>query len=345
MTIVLAPVWGWPVAIAVCAAMTALAAAIIVRHARGGRRGRTTDETPGAVVRRVLICLVVALIALTPSTTSTVSTTAVKGMDVVVAVDVTGSMGVADAHYGSSTAVSRLSAAKSAVKDLTSLYPDSNFAAIRFGSTASLDVPLTPDVLALTNWADTLSVEPTSTSAGSSLDTPLDRILLTLKSIRSSHSHDVIVLYLVTDGEQTAATTRRTYSSLRAYLNDAFVLGVGSTTGGRIPVVSSGSSASSGSSKDAWVTDPTTGKPGISTMDTSTLKAIADEMGGTSVVMGPSTTARNAVSEQTASSWRTLTDTTRRRRTTAVVWPFAGVLSLLLAIELGAWIRTSRRLL
>ena len=105
MTIVLAPVWGWPVAIVVCAAMTALAAAIIVRHARGGRRGRTTDETPGAVVRRVLICLVVALIALTPSTTSTVSTTAVKGMDVVVAVDVTGSMGVADAHYGSSTAV------------------------------------------------------------------------------------------------------------------------------------------------------------------------------------------------------------------------------------------------
>lgn len=345
MTMVLAPVWGWPVAIAVCAAMTALVAAIVIRHVRGARRRQITDETVGAVIRRTMMCLVIALVALTPSTTSTVSTTAVKGMDVVVAVDVTGSMGVSDAHYGSSTTVSRLSAAKSAVKDITSLYPDSSFAAIRFGSTASLDVPLTPDVLAMTNWADTLSVEPTSTSSGSSLDTPLDRILLTLRSIRSAHGHDVIVLYLITDGEQTASTTRRTYSSLRAYLDDAFVLGTGSTSGGRIPEVSSGASSSSGASQNAWVTDPTTGRPGVSKMDVSTLKAIADEMGGTSVVMGPTTTATNAVTSEKSSSWRTLTDTTRRRRTTAVVWPLAAVLALLLAIELGEWIRTSRRLL
>ncbi len=345
MTMVLAPVWGWPVAVAVCTVMAALAAAVVIRHVRGARHAEVTDETVGAVIRRAAMCLVVALLALTPSTASTVSTTAVRGMDVVVAVDVTGSMGVSDARYGSSARVSRLSAAKSAVRDITSLYPDSSFAAIRFGSTASLDVPLTPDVLALTNWADTLSVEPTSTSAGSSLDTPLDRILLTLRSIRSAHAHDVIVLYLVTDGEQTSSTTRRTYSSLRAYLDDAFVLGTGSATGGRIPVVSSGASASSGTSTNAWVTDPTTGKPGISKMDVATLKAIADEMGGTSMVMGPTTTARNAVTSETSSSWRTLSDTTRRRRTTAVVWPLAAVLTLLLAIELGEWIRTSRRLL
>ena len=45
---------------------------------------------------------------------------------------------------------------------------------MRFGASGTLDVPLTPDSIAIDGWADTLAVESTSTSAGSSLDTPLD---------------------------------------------------------------------------------------------------------------------------------------------------------------------------
>ena len=104
-------------------------------------------------------------------------------------------------------------------------------------------MPLTPDAPAIDNWANTLAVEATSVSAGSSLDAPIDQLLLTAKSIREAHPDDAIVLYLITDGEQTSNVTRRTFSSLRQYLNDGFTVGVGSTEGGKIPVIADGVSA------------------------------------------------------------------------------------------------------
>ena len=72
-------------------------------------------------------------------------------------------------------------------------------------------MPLTPDAPAIDNWANTLAVEATSVSAGSSLDAPIDQLLLTVKSIREAHPDDAIVLYLITDGEQTSNVTRRTF--------------------------------------------------------------------------------------------------------------------------------------
>ena len=74
-----------------------------------------------------------------------------------VAVDVTGSMAVKDAEDGSSGTISRLDAAKRIVKGITSTYADSSFAALRFGASGTLDVPLTPDSIAIDGWADTLA--------------------------------------------------------------------------------------------------------------------------------------------------------------------------------------------
>lgn len=104
--------------------------------------------------------------------------------------------------------------------------------------------------------ANTLAVEATSVSAGSSLDAPIDQLLLTVKSIREAHPDDAIVLYLITDGEQTSNVTRRTFSSLRQYLNDGFTVGVGSTEGGKIPVIADGVSAGDSNTTDHWVVDP-----------------------------------------------------------------------------------------
>ena len=86
-------------------------------------------------------------------TTHDVSKGSVNATDVVVAVDVTGSMAVKDAQYGSAEQSSRLDVAKQAVKDVTALYPNSSFAALRFGASGTLDVPLTPDSNAIDNWA------------------------------------------------------------------------------------------------------------------------------------------------------------------------------------------------
>ncbi len=78
--------------------------------------------------------------------------------------------------------------------------------------------------------------------------------MLSLKSIRDQHPDDIIVLYLITDGEQTSDTARRSYSALRRYLDDSFTIGVGSDAGGKIPMASDGT-ATAQQSDGQWVTD------------------------------------------------------------------------------------------
>ena len=232
-----APALGWIAGGAIAALMLAFAVAVVVVHVR---RRRSSDETLTACIRRVIMFLLAAVMMLTPSIVTTTTSRAINATDVMVAVDVTGSMAVKDAEYGSSGTISRLDAAKRIVKGITSTYADSSFAALRFGASGTLDVPLTPDSIAIDGWADTLAVESTSTSAGSSLDTPLDQLMLSLKSIRDQHPDDIIVLYVITDGEQTSDTARRSYSALRRYLDDSFTIGVGSDAGGKIPMASDG---------------------------------------------------------------------------------------------------------
>ena len=219
----LSPALGWPLGTAICVIMLVCAVAQIVLHIR---RRSQSDETVWACARRSMICALVAIMALTPSIVSSTNSRAINTTDVVVAVDVTGSMAVADAQYGSDEQLSRLDVAKQAVKDIAAMYPNSSFAALRFGASGTLDVPLTPDSKAIDNWADTLAPESTSISAGSTLDVPIDQLLLTCKSIHDQHPDDAIVLYLISDGEQTSSKTRRTFSSLRRYLSDAFTVAV-----------------------------------------------------------------------------------------------------------------------
>ncbi|MEJ5920742.1 VWA domain-containing protein [Bifidobacterium thermophilum] len=332
----LSPALGWPAGCAIATAMAVCAVAGIVIHLR---THGSSDETVGSCIRRTLICLLVALAALTPSTVATTTSKAVNATDIVIAVDTTSSMAVKDAAYGDSGTISRLDAATRVVHDLTKAYPAASFSALRFGASASLDVPLTPDTLAIDNWADSLSVEPTSASSGSSLDTPLDKLLLTLKDIRQRHTDDTIVLVLISDGEQTSTTTRRTYSSLRRYVTDALVMGTGSAAGGNIPADGSDDGAG-----ETWVTDPATGQPGVSKLDKDTLDTIADELGGTAIMLDAGHTVTNAL-PAASKQWRTGTTAKTRQRATPVVWPIAIALCTLLAWELGAWIGLSRRLL
>lgn len=337
--LMLSPALGWPVGGAIAAAMAVLAVLCVVLHVR--RRG-SGDETVWACARRCALCLVTALMVLTPCVVTTTTSTAVNATDVVIAVDVTGSMAVQDARYGSDEAVSRLDAARRAVHDLTDMYPDASFAALRFGASGTLDVPLTPDELAIGTWADTLTTEATSVSAGSSLDAPLDQLLTTLRAMDEQHPDDAIVLYVITDGEQTSSRTRRTFSTLRGYVDDAFAIGVGSEEGGPVPTVSDGLD---GQDDGGWVTDPETGEPGVSAMDAQTLADIADEMGGAYVAMDASHTMAQAMSQRASDQWRLGSGERERTRLTPVVWPLAIVAAALLVAEIGCWLATSRRLL
>ena len=327
------PALGWVAGGLLAAGLAVLA---ILEIALFVRRRASSDETVWACIRRTLMLLIVAVMVLTPSVVSSTTSQAINATDVIVAVDTTGSMAVADATYGSEKTITRIDAARQAVHDVTAAYPDASFAALRFGASGTLDVPLTPDAPAIDNWANTLAVEATSVSAGSSLDAPIDQLLLTVKSIREAHPDDAIVLYLITDGEQTSNVTRRTFSSLRQYLNDGFTVGVGSTEGGKIPVIADGVSAGDSNTTDHWVVDPDTGEPGISKMDEKNLKDIADEISGTYVAVNASQTLADSVSAKSSKQWRMTTTVRERTRTTPVVWPLAIALAILLAMEVGA---------
>ena len=224
------------------------------------------------------------------------------------------------------------------------MYADSSFAALRFGASGTLDVPLTPDAPAIRSWANTLVPEATSVSAGSSLDAPLDQLVTTLKQIRDQHPDDAIVLYVITDGEQTSSKARRTFSTLRSYLDDAFTVGVGSTQGGNIPKIADGVSLGDAESPE-WVTDPDTGQPGVSKMDEGNLKDIADEMGGTYLKVDASDTMTAGLSAKTSDTWKMTNTRKERTRVTPVVWPIAIAAALLLAWEAGAQFALSRRLI
>ena len=341
----LSPSLGWVGGGILASVLVILAISIPIAHHRA--RGHT-DAGTLSMVRRTAMVLVLALMVLTPSSVSQTTNRAVNATDVYIAVDVTGSMSVKDAAYGNHTGISRLEAARLAVADLTSAYPDASFAALRFGASGTLDLPLTPDDRAVGNWARGLRTEPTSQSTGSNLDAPLDQLVLSMKETREHHPDDRILLYLITDGEQTSNHSRRSFSALRAYLDDAFVLGTGSSEGGRIPVSpdSLGTDEENPPTEaDQWVNDPQTGQPGISVMDEKNLKALADEMSGSYEHLGQGRTLDSGNTAKASKRYRVTTVTKTRQHVTPLVWPLTLVEAALLIWELADWIRTSRRLL
>ena len=332
------PSLGW-LAGGLLAGLLLLLAIALVIH--GLREGRDTDADRWALTRRTAMVLILALMVMTPSTVSKTTNKAVNATDVFIAVDVTGSMAVKDAGYGDQEGISRLETARTAVHDLTRIYPDASFSALSFGASASVDLPLTPDVGAVDNWARGLATEPTSQSSGSSLDAPLDRLSLVLKQTKDRHPDDRILLYLISDGEQTEPDERRSFSVLREGLDDAFVLGTGSAKGGMVPL----SSDVAGSDADGWVTDPKTGQPGISSMDPKTLKAMADEMSGHYQALAKGATVREGATATASKRYRVTRVDQVRQHVTPLVWPLALVELALILIEAGLWVHTSRRLL
>ena len=334
------------VTVLVCVALLvafAVGAGVYVRHAIAN------DATTLDWVRRGLIALCLCAACLGPSQVIHTNTQAVNGTDVFFAVDVTGSMAVKDATYGSETTVTRLSAARSAVNDITGQYAGASFAAVSFGTGASLDVPLTPDTHVIRNWSDKLSEEPTGVSSGSSLDAGLDTLIRAMQQAHKAHPNNIIVLYFISDGENTSTSQRRTFTTLRTFVQGGAVLGTGSSTGGQVPLIETSTSGSTSVSKDSngtqqWVTDPSTKKPAISKLDAGTLKDIADETSTEYIQLDKDTTS-SSFSAKISHDYSVLT--THQKRTTVVsfVWPFAIALFALLVWEFARTLYQRRRYL
>lgn len=317
------------------------------------RKNLSSDETIYMRVRRVLICVLLAICALCPCVMKSTLQRSLNATNVIFVLDVTGSMNVNDSKDLNNNTTTRFTSAKQIIKQITNNYINASFTAIRFGASSSVDVPLTPDSNAIENWVDTINTEPVGVSNGTSLDAPLDKTLLEAKAIHDAHPQDVTVLYLISDGEETTSRKRRTFSSLRGYVNHAYVIGVGSKNGGKIPNTTTklndlddiNSTDSSTKQSGKWIIDPSTGKPGISKMDPQNLKNIADEISGKYVDSSKNHSigleAKNILSKQ----WKQNNTVKPRLRPEPIVWPFAILASILILWELSCWITKSRKLI
>lgn len=332
----------------------------ISRYKISFTKSNFTNETVGMRIRRFVICILLSICVLCPCVMRNTIHRSLSATNVLFVLDVTGSMKVKDAGYASYKNIERIQAAKLIINKVTKSYPNASFAGIRFGTSTSVDVPLTPDANAIENWVNTVQTEPTGISSGTSLDAPIDQTLLTAKAIRDSHPEDVNVLYLISDGEETTTRKRRTFSSLRAYINHAFVITVGSKEGGKIPVSKdtledsdnndisssdSDSNSTSSNTSSSWVIDPSTGNPGISKTDDKNMKNIADELSGGFIHAKYSQEIGNEAKNIMSKQWRDSKTFKPRLRPEPIVWPFALVLSFVMLWELSVWLLTSRKLI
>ncbi len=103
----------------------------------------------------------------------------------------------------------------------------------------------------------------------------------------------------------------------------------------------------------AWVTDPSTGQPGVSIMDKAQITSLADELSGTALLTASGGTVVQQQITGEANSWRQNTTEKQRTRISPITWPFASPITwpfaiALLAVaawEFAAWHMQSRRLL
>ncbi len=358
MKLTLNPMFGWIISPLIALLLVCFAVWLIIDRVRQSRKQSTlTNASTASLIRRVLLLVLSALMVMTPSLLTENTTKAVKATDVFIAVDTTGSMAVSDAHYKSEKTLTRLAAARQAITDIASMYSDASFSAISFGASTTIDLPMTPDSNAVTQWANTLVTEATATSRGSSLDAPINTLITAMKKTRQAHPNDSIVLYYISDGESTTDEPRRTFSSLRKYVTHAVVVGVGSSTGGKIPLTKVGinamddeanagmASQGSDSAQTEWVKDPTSGKDGISHLNPENLKAIADELSGLYVQTSSKRGLEITDVGKTSQSYHLRSVIRHLNHTVPFIWPLVIAFFLIFLWELGTWLIMSRRLL
>lgn len=190
-------------------------------------------------------------------------------------VDLTSSM-VAEDWDGEAT---RLEGVREDINDLLDDYVGSKFSLITFNSKATMRVPLTPDSTALASSINTMLPEVTQYSNGSSISAPRQLLEDTIKAeakLDPEGKRANIVLYFG-DGEQTSETKPESFSGMKDFVSAAKVYGYGTTEGGKMKT-QNGFYISS--DKDSYIKDGS-GNDGLSVIDESNLKAIANDLGGT----------------------------------------------------------------
>lgn len=214
---------------------------------------------------RLGVVVLVALVALQPTWGGTAEEPAPTGVDVLLVIDRTTSMGAQD-HAGSRP---RTEGVAEDVEALTSALPAARWSVVTFDNEAHVAVPWTTDASAITSLASTMGWREETYGTGSNIGVaaPLAAELLDeARSARPDARRHVIYLG---DGEQTSSEEPGSFDEVEPLVDGAMVLGYGSTDGGVM--------AQRVDSDELVVRN---GSPQLSRIDEANLRDIASQLGG-----------------------------------------------------------------
>ena len=154
-----------------------------------------------------------------------------NNLDVLFVIDSTISM-VAEDYNGTNP---RLDGVKKDLKKIIEEFSGARFSVITFNNSAKIMAPYTRDINLAYEAVEIIKPIREFDARGSSLNTPLDTILESLKNSEKKEDR-VRILFFVSDGEITNGDTLTSYKKIKSHIQDGAVLGYGTKKGGRMKV-------------------------------------------------------------------------------------------------------------
>lgn len=257
------PIVSWPVLL-----IAAVAGALVAwgRLRRGAPRG--------SALRWLALWLVLLVMTTDPSVGGTRVSAVATNADVLFVVDTTGSISAED-YNGNRP---RLEGVRADVVDIATHFPGARYSLITFDTDASLELPWTTDLGALTSLVEVVDQERTAYSQGSRLDVATEMTSAALG--RSAKSGDRLrYVFFFSDGEQSEQRSFA-FAGVGRQIAGGAVLGYGTERGAKMRDFW-GRSSSIGN--DGYIYDYATGEDAVSRIDERNLRTVADQLGVTYV--------------------------------------------------------------
>lgn len=150
-----------------------------------------------------------------------------NNLDVLFVIDNTISMNAED-YNGNNT---RLSAIKQDCKYIVEKLSGARFSVITFNNTAKIMTPYTKDTNITIETVDIIEPIDELYAKGSSLNTPLDTMVSSLKSSQKKENR-IRILFFISDGEITDDSSLKSFSEVSKYIDNGAVMGYGTNKGG-----------------------------------------------------------------------------------------------------------------
>lgn len=226
--------------------------------------------------RRVAVVLLLITMIMRPSLPGASRNSGQALLDICFVIDSTYSSTALDYNGNKQRLEGMINDAKNIAEELVG----ARFSVIVFDNKAMTALPLTTDTTALANTVETIQAQPVFYSNGSSIDAPLELLQKELQRIAESNPDRGRVVFYFGDGEQTANTTPKSFSTLKNLIGGGAVLGYGTSAGGKMREYDWGSKYSP---MNEFVKDYSTEKyptpDALSKLDEPALRLIADQAG------------------------------------------------------------------